>query len=280
MTSVRALLEQGARALPGDEARREAALLLRHALRVSDTWLVAHDNDAVDAETAAVYRVLIERRAAGEPVAYLTGVRGFHALELRVTPDVLIPRPETELLVECALRRLPIDLACAVADLGTGSGAIALAVAHARPCARVVATDASAAALQVARGNAERLGLANVEFAQGDWCAALGAARFDVIATNPPYVAAGDSHLAQGDLRFEPSMALASGVDGLDAIRRIVRDAPAHLAAHGWLLLEHGFEQGAAVRDLLRRYEYAGVFTEHDFEGRERVSGGHVAVPA
>lgn len=280
MTSVRALLEQGARALPGDEARREAALLLRHALRVSDTWLVAHADAAVAAEAAAVYRALIERRAAGEPVAYLTGVRGFHALELRVTPDVLIPRPETELLVECVLRRLPVEQACTAADLGTGSGAIALAIAHARPCARVVATDASAAALQVARGNAERLGLANVEFAQGDWCVALGAARFDVIATNPPYVAAGDRHLAQGDLRFEPSTALASGVDGLDAIRRIVHAAPAHLTAHGWLLLEHGFDQGAAVRKLLRQHGYAGVFTDHDIEGRERVSGGQTAVPA
>lgn len=276
MTSVRALLEQGARVLSGDAARREAAWLLRQALRVSDTWLIAHDNDAVDAETAAAYRALIARRAAGEPVAYLTGVRGFHALELQVTPEVLIPRAETELLVDSVLRRLPVDSPCRVADLGTGSGAVALAIAHARPRAQVVATDASPAALRVACGNAERLRLGNVEFLRGDWCAALGDRRFDVIASNPPYIADGDAHLHAGDVRFEPAMALVSGPEGLDAIRCIVRDAAAHLAAQGWLLLEHGFEQGAAVRELLRQHGYAAVFTASDVEGRERVSGGQV----
>lgn len=280
MPSVRDLLFESAHTLPGDEGRREAALLLRHALQVSDTWLVAHADAAVAMDVAVAYRDLIERRAAGEPVAYLTGVRGFHALELRVTPDVLIPRPETELLVDCVLQRIPVDSPCRVADLGTGSGALALAIAHARPLARVVATDASAAALQVARSNAERLGLAAVEFAQGDWCAALGTARFDVIASNPPYIATGDDHLRQGDLCFEPLLALAAGADGLDAIRSIVRAAPVYLVAHGWLLLEHGFEQGAAVRELLRQRGYAGVFTQRDLEGRERVSGGQVGVPA
>ena len=160
-----------------------------------------------------------------------------------------------------------------IADLGTGSGAVALAVAQARPRSHVLATDTSAAALDVARGNAQRLGLGNVEFAPGDWCAALGARRFDVIVSNPPYIAQNDAHLQRGDLRFEPRMALASGADGLDAIRTIVRDAPDRLNTGGWLLLEHGFDQGAAVRALLQQSGFVEVFTERDLEGRERVSG-------
>jgi release factor glutamine methyltransferase len=275
MTRVRALLEEGARALPGDEARREAALLLRHVLGVSEAWLVAHADDPVDPSRAADYRGSIARRARGEPVAYLVGKCGFHTLELAVTSDVLIPRPETELLVDLALRRIPADSECGVADLGTGSGAVALAIALTRPRAHIIATDASAAALQVARGNALRWGVRNVDFKQGDWCAALGDACFDMIVSNPPYIAESDGHLRKGDLRFEPRAALASGEDGLDAIRTIVRDAPAHLHKGGWLLLEHGFGQGAAVRDLLTA-NYTEVFTERDLEDRERVSGGRI----
>jgi release factor glutamine methyltransferase len=273
---VRDLLGGGERALPGDEARREAALLLRHVLGVSEAWLVAHGGESIDPSHAANYRALIERRARGEPVAYLTGTRGFHELDLHVTPDVLIPRPETELLVDQALQRIPMDADCAVADLGTGSGAIALAIAKARPRARVVATDASEAALQIADANAQRLGLRNVELAQGDWCAALGDLAFDLIVSNPPYIAEGDPHLQQGDLRFEPPAALTSGVDGLDAIRIIVRDARAHLRPGGWLMLEHGFEQGLAVRELLVAEDYTEIFTIRDLEGRERVSGGRL----
>ncbi|MGH8113927.1 MAG: peptide chain release factor N(5)-glutamine methyltransferase [Rhodanobacteraceae bacterium] len=274
MATMRALLDDGARALPGEEARREAVLLLAHVLDVSDTWLIAHAGDNVDEASAADYRALVERRARGEPVAYLIGVRGFHTLDLTVTPDVLIPRPETELLVDLALQWIPADSERAVADLGTGSGAIALAIAHARPGARVVATDVGDDALAIARDNGVRLGLRNIEFVQGDWCQALGDRSFDVIVSNPPYVAEGDPHLRLGDLRFEPRDALASGVDGLDAIREIVRDAPAHLRENGWLLLEHGFDQGAAVRDLLARNGYAQVFTARDLGGHERVSGG------
>jgi release factor glutamine methyltransferase len=192
---------------------------------------------------------------------------------LRVTPDVLIPRPETELLVDCALQRIPRDAECAVVDLGTGSGAIALAIAKARPRAKLVATDASNAALEVAHVNAARLAIDNVEFCQGDWCVPLGDARFDVIVSNPPYIAEGDPHLHEGDLRFEPVAALASGADGLDAIRIIIRDARAHLHEGGWLMFEHGFDQGPAVRELLAANGYADVFTERDLEDRERVSG-------
>ena len=266
------LLAEGARELSGDAARREATLLLRHALGVSEAWLVAHADDPVDTPQAAAFHELVARRAAGEPVAYLIGTRGFHALELEVTPEVLIPRPETELLVDCALQRIPLDAESAIADLGTGSGAIALAIAKARPHARVLATDASTAALAVARANAERLGIDNVALAQGDWCAALGEERFDLIVSNPPYIATGDPHLQRGDLRFEPPAALASSVDGLDAIRVIVRDARVHLREGGWLLLEHGFEQGAAVRALLSAQGHVDVATVRDLEGRERVS--------
>ena len=274
MPSVSEILQQGALLLRDDDARRESALLLRHVLGVSDAWLVAHQGDAVEVAHAVAFQHLIERRARGEPVAYLAGIRGFHAIELRVTASVLIPRAETEMLVDLALQCIPVDVDCRVADLGTGSGAIALAVAYARPQARVVATDISEAALEVARGNAERLRIGNVGFRQGDWYAGLGEGRFDVIVSNPPYVAEGDPHLHEGDLCFEPAAALASGADGLDAIRVIVRGARDHLRNGGWLLLEHGFDQGADVRDLLLDHGFAEVFTRHDLEGRERASGG------
>jgi release factor glutamine methyltransferase len=274
MSTVRALLEEGARALTGDEVRREAALLLRHVLDVSDAWLAAHPGDEVDAARAVAFRDMVQRRARGEPVAYLTGTRGFHDIELRVAPGVLIPRPETEVLVELALQRIPADADCNVADLGTGSGAIALAIARARPQAHVVATDTSEAALDIARGNATLLRIDNIEFRKGDWYAGLSGELFDVIVSNPPYIAEGDPHLGEGDLRFEPVAALASGADGLDAIQAIVDGARQHLRNGGWLLLEHGFEQGAEVRDLLLEYGFAEVFTQNDLEGRERASGG------
>ncbi|HET7161714.1 MAG TPA: peptide chain release factor N(5)-glutamine methyltransferase [Rhodanobacteraceae bacterium] len=277
MPTVGNMLKAARERISGGDARREAEILLAHALCVTRAWLAAHANDEIDASRAARFTGLIERRARGEPVGYLTGTRGFHELELHVTPDVLIPRPETELLVDRALQRIPVDADCAVADLGTGSGAIALAIAKARPRARVVATDASKAALQVAGANAERLDLRNVEFAQGDWCVALGDAVFDLVVSNPPYVAERDPHLREGDLRFEPPAALASGADGLDAIRIIVHESRAHLRAGGWLMLEHGFDQGSAVRELLVAHGYIEVFTEPDLEGRERVSGGRAA---
>lgn len=258
----------------------DAAVLLAHVAGRPRSWLYAHGDDELDGATADAYSALLARREAGEPVAYLTGRRGFWRFELAVTPDTLIPRPETERLVELALARLAPEGALRVADLGTGSGAVALALAHERPHACVVATDASSAALAVARGNAAALSIPNIEFRQGDWCAPLAADRFDLIAANPPYIAAADPHLGEGDLRFEPGVALASGDDGLDAIRAIVRDAPARLVPGGWLMLEHGWEQGVAVRALLQGAGFVEVATEQDLEARDRVTGGRFPADA
>ncbi len=254
----------------------DAEFLLAHALGRSLTWIHAHGDAVVDPTVRRQYAELIRRRADGEPVAYLTGSRGFWTLGLQVTPDTLIPRAETELLVELALARLPGDRALRIADLGTGSGAIALALASERPRATVLATDASDAALAVARRNADALGIGSIAFAPGDWCAALGAAKFDLVASNPPYLADTDPHRWAGDLRFEPATALVSGSDGLDALRSIVRDAPSHLVAGGWLLLEHGWEQGAAVRQLLTDAGFADIATEQDLEHRDRVTLGRL----
>ncbi|HET7780574.1 MAG TPA: peptide chain release factor N(5)-glutamine methyltransferase [Rudaea sp.] len=276
-TTVRGLLAASATQLGGDEPAREAELLLGHALGRNRAWLYAHADVALDAESARRFQALLMRRVAGEPIAYIVGRREFWSLDLGVNPDVLIPRPETELLVELALQRIPQNVQVDIADLGTGSGAIALAIARERPRARVLATDASTAALATARENAERLGIGNVEFAQGDWCAALGERRFGLIASNPPYIAQADAHLQRGDLRFEPRAALASGADGLDAIRSIVAAAPAHLQPHGWLLFEHGHDQGVAARELLALSGFVGIFSAVDLEQRERVSGGRAS---
>lgn len=257
--------------------RVDAELLLLHVMQRPRSWLFTHADDVLEMDVQAAYASLVDRRAAGEPVAYITGRCGFWSLDLEVTSATLIPRPETELLVEQALQRLPADTACSVADLGTGSGAIALAIARERPSARVVATDASADALAVAQRNALRLAIANVAFVHGDWLAPLAGRRFELIVSNPPYIEAADPHLEQGDLRFEPASALGAGADGLDDIRRIVRDAREHLQPDGWLLFEHGWNQGDATRRLLRDAGYAAVFTAQDLEQRDRVSGGQVA---
>lgn len=252
----------------------DARLLLAHAVGKPLPWLFAHGDEPADDLLRERFDALLQARLAGEPVAYLLGRRGFWTLDLAVTADTLIPRPETELLVQLALQRLPDAGDSQVLDLGTGSGAIALAIAVERPGARVVATDASAAALAVTQANADRHGLGNVQFVLGDWFAPLAEQRFNLIASNPPYIAQGDPHLRQGDLRFEPAAALASGSDGLDAIRRIIAAAPLHLHAGGWLLLEHGWDQGAAIRDLLAIAGFSQVATEQDLEARDRVTLG------
>jgi release factor glutamine methyltransferase len=258
------------------DARAEAELMLAHALGRTRAWLFAWPEYEPAAEQRERFASLVDARASGAPVAYVLGQRAFWSLDLDVSPAVLIPRPETELLVELALARLPDDVVLRVADLGTGSGAIALSIAHERPLAHVLATDASEQALAVARANAQRLGIASVEFAQGDWFAMLGERRFDLIVSNPPYIAADDPHLAQGDLRYEPASALASGADGLDAIRTIVAAAPAHLVANGWLLLEHGWDQAERVRALLVAHGFGEVGSVRDLAAHERVTLGRL----
>ncbi|OYY95220.1 MAG: protein-(glutamine-N5) methyltransferase, release factor-specific [Hydrogenophilales bacterium 28-61-23] len=261
-------------ALDRSEARIEARALLAHALKVDHAWLIAHDRDTPAPALRHAIESLIVRRAGGEPVAYIIGEREFFGLNFVVGPAVLIPRPDTELLVEAALQRLPEHPSCRILDLGTGSGAIAIALARRCPSAEVVAVDVSADALAIAQANARRLGAANLHCMAGDWYAGLGIKKFDLIVSNPPYIASADPHLSAGDLRFEPLQALASGDDGLRDIRRIVAGAPAHLADQGWLLLEHGFEQAGAVVELLQQHGFEQTCTLRDLAGLNRVSGG------
>lgn len=257
--------------------RLDAQLLLARELQCERAWLLAHDDAALAPEQAQRFDAALQRRAAGEPIAYLLGEKEFHALPLQVDARVLVPRPDTELLVDWALELLrgaPAgDAAPAVVDLGTGSGAIALAVKHGHPAARLTATDASPDALAVARANAARLALA-IEFAAGSWWAPLAGRRFALALSNPPYIAAGDPHLAA--LHREPALALSPGPSGLEALAAIIVDAPCHLAPGGWLLLEHGFDQADAVRALLRDAGFGAVETRHDLAGQPRCSGGRL----
>lgn len=253
--------------------RIDAQLLLLHALARPDAgraWLLAHDTDTMDAVVHGQFIALCQRRVAGEPVAYLTGRKEFYGLPLQVDARVLDPRPDTETLVDWALEVIAPLPAPQVVDLGTGSGAIALALQSQRPTAQVMAVDASTDALAVARANADRLGL-HVRFAQGNWLTEVHG-RFDAIVSNPPYIASADPHLAA--LTHEPLQALASGADGLDDIRTIVAQAPGCLAPGGWLLLEHGHDQAQAVRDLLQRAGFSTVASRRDLAGIERCTGG------
>jgi release factor glutamine methyltransferase len=291
--------------LGAESARIEARSLLAHALERDRTWLAIHGREPLADADRARFEALLARRLAGEPVAYITGRREFFGLDFKVTPAVLIPRPETETLVEAALERIPAAAPCRVLDLGAGSGCVAIAIAAQRPLARVTAVDSSEAALAVARENARRLlgttkensphppfekggraggsivvttplsqrGAGGISFLHSDWFSALEGERYDAIVANPPYVAEGDPHLAQGDPRFEPRAALAAGADGLDCIRRIVAEAPGHLNEAGWLLFEHGYDQAQACRNLLRAAGLQDMVSLRDLSGMERVSG-------
>jgi release factor glutamine methyltransferase len=253
-------------------AALDAEILVAHVAGTGRPALAADPNRPLAPEELLALESLARRRLAGEPLAYLTGRREFWSLDLEVTPDVLVPRPETELAVERVLAALGDGGRPAVLDLGTGSGAIALAVAHERPHAAVTATDVSAAALAIAKRNATRLGLRNLRFLEGSWFDPLAGSRFDVIASNPPYVAAGDPALAT--LAHEPRVALLGGTDGLAAIEAIVCAAPSHLGPGGWLVIEHGAAQGAAVRALFAAAGLAAVATRRDLAGHERVTEG------
>ena len=251
--------------------RLEAELLLCSVLGCERVRLIARAEEAVDSSRARSAHARFARRRAGEPVSYITGWREFYGLALRVAPEVLIPRPETERLVELALERLPAP--ARVLELGTGSGAIAIALATERPGLGIVATDVSEAALALARRNARDHGV-EIAFVLSDWFDALGPGRFDLIVANPPYVAAGDPHLERGDVRFEPRLALVGGEDGLDCIRRIVADARSRLQTGGWLLLEHGYDQKDRCVELLLELGYADVGDFQDLAGWPRVCTG------
>jgi len=263
-------------ALDPSSARIEVQCLLQAVLCVNRAYLLTHPERILNPDELARYSELLMGRLNGEPVAYLLGQREFYGLALKVTPDTLIPRPDTELLVELALQRIPPYGATRILDMGTGSGAIAIVIADQRPDVEVVAVDASTAALKVAEENVQRLQTNNVRLMLSDWFAQLDGDRFDIIVSNPPYIEADDIHLQQGDVRFEPLSALISGSDGLDDIRRIAADAKVHLAAGGWLLLEHGYDQAERVRLLLLQAGFHKVSSVRDLAGIERVTLGQV----
>lgn len=273
MTLLRDVLAAARARLPAHEVR----MLLGHVLGRDAAWLIAHDDHVLDGDALRTFASLTVRRVSGEPLAYLIGEREFFGHRFAVGPGVLIPRPETELLVEVALAHLRANYSgggtAHVLDLGTGSGSVAISIALAAPHAKVTAIDVSAEALALARINADRL-CASVHLLSSNWFSALNDERFDVIVGNPPYIAATDPHLAQGDLRHEPAGALASGADGLDALREIVAAAPAHLAPGGALWLEHGYDQATAVRTLLVAAGLGDVASCRDLAGIERISGG------
>jgi release factor glutamine methyltransferase len=274
--SIAELLQQAAARLSGisDSARLDAELLLCQALDCQRSYLFTWPEREPDESQHAAFETLLARREQGEPVAHILGRREFWSLELAVSADTLIPRPETELLVEAALARIPPDEEWEIADLGTGSGAIALAIASERPACRVVAVERSKAALAVAQENARRLAIDNVEFVQGEWFAPLAGRQFQMIVSNPPYIPQQDPHLQQGDVRFEPRSALVSGDDGLDDIRHLITKAKNFLVHPGWLLLEHGHDQGAAVITLLQAANYQHTENLRDLLGNDRLAIG------
>ncbi|MGM0594053.1 MAG: peptide chain release factor N(5)-glutamine methyltransferase [Pseudomonadota bacterium] len=257
-----------------DSPRLDVELLLCHLLGKPRSYLFTWPEQVLDAQQLEAFAALLARRESGEPVAHILGRREFWSLALTVSADTLIPRPETELLVEVALARIPEQAHWRMADLGTGSGAIALALASERPRCRITAVERSEAALAVAQDNVRRLGLENVVLRQGSWFEPLAGERFALIVSNPPYIPEGDPHLAQGDLRFEPKAALSAGADGLEDIRHLIAHAPEYLEAGGWLLLEHGYDQGDAVVALLRERGYEAVEDVVDLLGHGRVALG------
>ena len=253
----------------------DARTLLKAVLAVDDVYLAAHPGRVLADRERQRFSDAVRRRRAGEPVAYIACEREFWSLTLKVSPAVLIPRPETELLVELALERIASDASSRVLDLGTGSGCVAIAIAKERPRARVTGADVSRPALAIARENAARHG-ARIEFVESDWFTGLAGRRFDLVVGNPPYIAEGDPHLSAGDVRFEPRAALVGGADGLDSIRSVIDQARAHLERSGWLFFEHGYDQAARCRALLEQQGFVDVLSRRDLAGIERVSGGRV----
>ncbi|MGH8373340.1 MAG: peptide chain release factor N(5)-glutamine methyltransferase [Gammaproteobacteria bacterium] len=279
-TTIKTLLDSAVARLDAgsDSARLDAELLLTQVLGRSRGYLRAWPEQAVEDGHQREFDRLLVARLQGTPLAYLAGQREFWSLPLKLTRDTLIPRPDTELLVQTALECSPADAAWRIADLGTGSGAIAAAISSERLLCRITATDVSRAALDVARENAATLGLGNIEFRCGDWFAPLSGTHYNLIVSNPPYVREGDPHLDEGDVRFEPRRALISGPDGLDAIRQIIEKAPAYLLPGGWLLLEHGYDQAESVRALFAAQNFAGIRSVKDLAAHERVTLGQLSI--
>lgn len=273
-TALRAAQTALAQQTDSNEAKLESQLLLQHVLNVNRAWLIAHENDALQPNAHVAYEALLSRRLKGEPVAYILGWRDFFGLNLKVTPDTLIPRSDTETLVDVALAKIPNNQASEVLDLGTGTGAIALAIANNRPQASITGVDASKPALEIASKNAQDLHMTNVSFVFSNWFSAFTHQKFDVIVSNPPYIEQNDIHLQQGDLRFEPISALASGEDGLDDIRRIVDQCLIYLKPQGWLMLEHGYNQAEQVVNLMAQAGLVDIETMKDLGGNNRVSVG------
>ncbi|MFP5430933.1 MAG: peptide chain release factor N(5)-glutamine methyltransferase [Gammaproteobacteria bacterium] len=276
LTSLRDMLRDAVQRLQqsgSDSARRDAELLLLHALQRDAAWLYAHDDEVPTTRERMAFLQMLQRRERGEPVAHLLGRRGFWTLDLAVNSHTLIPRPETELLVEFALAKIPEGSKESILDLGTGSGAIALAVKSERPECAVTAVDASLDALVVATANAKRLHLP-VEFLHGNWCAPLAGRQFHLILSNPPYIPQDDEHLVRGDVRFEPRSALVAGPDGLDDVRALALSAPACLLPGGWLALEHGHDQAPRVRAILQAAGFVRVGSRCDLNGHERITFG------
>lgn len=272
--AIREVIDRAAEHLHdvGDSPRLDAEILLATVLEKPRSWLIARPEQSLDPQALQRFQALLARRAEGHPVAHLIGTREFWSRRFLVTADTLIPRPETEHLIEAALERLPVGERRTIADLGTGSGVIALTLALERPDCAVTATDISAQALAVARDNAVMLGVTHVTFRRSDWFSGLEGVHFDLIASNPPYVSRHDPHMSRGDLRFEPEIALTAGDNGLEAIERLVAGARDHLAADGWLILEHGFDQADAVASLLERYGYSAISSITDFGGHARIA--------
>lgn len=274
--TINELLQDITRQLPPPTPRLEAEILLAYSLQVSRSYLYAHADKPLTMQEMMQFRALISQRLLGKPVAYLTGEKEFWSLMLQVNESTLIPRPETELLVEATLARLTQDSTDVVFDLGTGSGAIAIAVASERAQCRMVATDISLEALEIAQQNAKNLGVSQIQFVQSHWFSNLYGQRAYIIVSNPPYIAEDDLYLDQNELRYEPQEALVSGTEGLDALRQIIQQAPDYLENTGWLLVEHGYNQGDRVAKLFEQHGYIQVTTHHDLAGLPRITAGKI----